>query len=448
MIERDRVWDLRTNSANKGKYVLYWMHASQRVKFNHALEYAIEKANEKDQPLLTFFSIYGKYPNASYRHFRFMLEGMAEVERELEKRGIRIIVKIGNPIKTISEYASDASMVVTDIGYTRINKEWMDELLEVAEVPISTVESNIVVPVETTSTKEEYSAATIRRKINSKSAGYLVPTDEHVLKNKSLDQQNESVDLTRTDNIIKRMGIKKDARYKEAYHGGRTEALGHLKDFLEQKISKYHLERNDPSKDCQSNISPYLHFGNISPIEVSLLGLNMYGPGAEGYLEELIVRRELAINFVHHNIEYDKYTSIPEWAKKTLEEHSFDEREHIYRYKDLEDANTHDPYWNAAQKEMLITGKMHGYMRMYWGKKIIEWTENPITAHKIMLKLNDTYELDGRDPNGYTGVAWCFGKHDRAWKERKIFGKVRYMNANGLKRKFDIGGYVQKINEK
>jgi deoxyribodipyrimidine photo-lyase len=162
-------------------------------------------------------------------------------------------------------------------------------------------------------------------------------------------------------------------------------------------------------------------------------------------LEELIIRRELSFNFVYFNKNYDNPECLPDWAKTTLEQHSFDEREYVYSFTDLENAKTHDSYWNAAQTEMVRNGKMHGYMRMYWGKKILEWMESPYDAFETALKLNNMYELDGRDPNGFTGVAWCFGKHDRAWKERSLFGKVRYMNANGLRRKFDIDSYVGSI---
>ncbi len=151
------------------------------------------------------------------------------------------------------------------------------------------------------------------------------------------------------------------------------------------------------------------------------------------------------MNFVFYNQNYDSFDGLPEWAKKTLKEHEKDRREYIYTLEELENAETHDPYWNAAQEEMRIKGKMHGYMRMYWGKKILEWSKTPEDAFKIALYLNNKYELDGRDPNGFTGVAWCFGKHDRPWKERQIFGKIRYMNAKGLKRKFDADGYAEKI---
>jgi deoxyribodipyrimidine photo-lyase len=196
-----------------------------------------------------------------------------------------------------------------------------------------------------------------------------------------------------------------------------------------------------------SGLSPYLHFGQISPLFVALEVKKSGKKGKEDFLEELIVRRELAVNFVHYNSAYDSFNCLPQWAKATLHAHLEDKREYAYSLKDLENAKTHDPYWNAAQEEMRISGKMHGYMRMYWGKKILEWTRSPEEAFRRALYLNNKYNIDGRDPNGFAGVAWCFGKHDRPWKERQIFGKVRYMSSHGLERKFEIEKYVRKIEE-
>jgi deoxyribodipyrimidine photo-lyase len=228
--------------------------------------------------------------------------------------------------------------------------------------------------------------------------------------------------------------------------GGTSQALEQFQRFISKGLDIYHLERNDPSLGIQSNIAPYLHFGQISPITLALEANGAGSPGTESFLEELIIRRELAINFVHYNTSYDSLDCLPDWALQTLDFHSRDIREYVYTPKELEKARTHDPYWNAAQKEMVITGKMHNYMRMYWGKKILEWMEEPSEAFKTALYLNNKYSIDGRDPNSYAGVAWCFGKHDRPWTERPIFGKVRYMNDNGLKRKFKIDDYVKKVD--
>jgi deoxyribodipyrimidine photo-lyase len=219
-----------------------------------------------------------------------------------------------------------------------------------------------------------------------------------------------------------------------------------LDNFIESKLDRFADLRNDPSMEYTSNMSPYLHFGQISPLYIALKVSKTDSPGMESYLEELIIRRELSMNFVYYNPKYQSIDCLPSWALKTLNEHEKDQRNYTYAQMELEEADTHDPFWNAAQKEMVYTGKMHGYMRMYWGKKILEWVQTPREAYHIALYLNNKYELDGRDPNGYTGVAWCFGKHDRAWRERKIFGKVRYMNDKGLQRKFKIDKYVDRVD--
>jgi len=215
--------------------------------------------------------------------------------------------------------------------------------------------------------------------------------------------------------------------------------------FLAHDLGSYDTDSNDPCLDVTSHLSAYLHFGHISPLEIALRVQDAGSVSGAAFLEQLIVRRELAINYCHYSYVYDRIAGIPAWARRTLEEHAVDPRPFIYSPEELENGTTHDPYWNAAQWEMRLTGRMHNYMRMYWGKKVIEWTLSPLVAFDTLAYLNDKYELDGRDPNGYTGIAWCFGKHDRPWKERPIFGKTRYMNARGLERKFDIQGYVKRI---
>jgi deoxyribodipyrimidine photo-lyase len=230
------------------------------------------------------------------------------------------------------------------------------------------------------------------------------------------------------------------------FTGGHTAARRLLDDFVTQLLPGYAVRRNEPALNAVSRMSPYLHFGNISPLEIAL-AVQEAGPtpDTEAYLEELIVRRELSMNFVAHNDAYDRFEGLPAWAIKTLREHAADPRPHLYSPHDLREAATSDPCWNAAQLEMVHAGKMHNYMRMYWGKKILEWTARPEDAFAIALELNNTYELDGRDANSFAGVAWCFGKHDRPWTRRPVFGTVRYMNDAGLRRKFDMNAYIRRI---
>ncbi len=318
-------------------------------------------------------------------------------------------------------------------------------MAQTIDCPLVQVESDVVVPVEAASPKEEYSAATFRPKIKKKLDSYLFPLKETRPKVESLQYDFDSFEIEDLEKAVSSLEIDRSIRRTKDFHGGATEAKKRLEDFLKNKLDSYEEFRNDPTKEFLSNLSPYLHFGQISPIYIALKVSETDSAGKAAYLEELIVRRELSVNFVFYNREYDSFDGLPNWAKKTLKEHEKDPRKYIYTREELENAETHDPYWNAAQKEMRIKGKMHGYMRMYWGKKIIEWTKTPREAFKTALYLNNKYELDGRGPNAFAGVAWCFGKHDRPWKERQIFGKIRYMNANGLKRKFDADLYVEKI---
>jgi deoxyribodipyrimidine photo-lyase len=262
----------------------------------------------------------------------------------------------------------------------------------------------------------------------------------------SLSLDFDSFDINDVDKAISKLHIDRSVQRVSSFQGGTKEARKHLEVFLEGKLDQFPELRNDPTLDYLSHMSPYLHFGQISPLFMALKALATKSPGTEAFLEELIVRRELSMNFVFYNEKYDSFEAVSEWAKKTLKAHKKDKRQYTYTLKDLESAKTHDPSWNAAQKEMVVKGKMHGYMRMYWGKKIIEWSKTPAGAFRNALYLNNKYELDGRDPNGFTGVAWCFGKHDRPWGERPIFGNVRYMNDKGLRRKFDVDGYVKMIS--
>jgi len=445
LIQNERIEKLNDKSINKGKYVLYWMQSSQRDHFNHALEYSILNANELQKPLIVYFGITDKFPEANRRHYHFMFEGLMDVKASLEDRNIEMIILTESPEIGAIKLSKKASLVIVDAGYLKIERKWRNIVAKHVECPLIQVETNVIVPVKTASPKEEYSAATFRRKINKVLDKFLIPLENSYPEISSEDFDFESVNIKNIENLIKSLNINENVIESKYFHGGNNEALKHLNDFLNNKLEKYGEFKNDPNKDYLSNMSPYLHFGQISPLFIVLKVLNSNASGKEAFLEELIVRRELSMNFVYYNSDYDSFKGIPGWAKNTLLEHENDKRLPIYSLKELENAETGDPYWNASQKEMMITGKMHGYMRMYWGKKILEWVQNPEEAYKIALYLNNKYEIDGRDPNGFTGVAWCFGKHDRAWKERDIFGKVRYMNANGLKRKFDADGYVEKI---
>jgi deoxyribodipyrimidine photo-lyase len=449
MIQPERIQALNERPVQRGKYVLYWMQASQRVAWNHALEFAVQQANERHEPLLVFFGITNRFPEANARHYTFMLEGLREVRDALMKRGIQFVVKLEPPELAAVQLAREASLVVTDRGYLRIQKQWRRHVSEKVSCLVLQVESDVVVPVEVASDKEAYSAGILRPKIERHLSRYLVPLKEMPIKKDALGLKFQSVNLDDVKGIITRLKIDGTVTPVDSFRGGASQAERHLEAFIATKLKDYAGRRSDPSLNLGSHMSPYLHFGQISPLYIALKVRQARGrskKAKDAYLEELVVRRELSMNFVHYNDDYDTFDALPQWAKDTLKAHQKDRREYVYNLEQWETARTHDPYWNAAQQEMVATGKMHNYMRMYWGKKILEWSKTPEEGYRIALYLNNKYELDGRDPNGFAGVAWCFGKHDRAWKERPVFGKVRYMNAAGLRRKFDIEIYVRRVD--
>ena len=445
MIQEERIRQLNDGRIAAGRFVVYWMQASQRVECNHALEYAIERANELALPVVTFFGLTESFPEANERHYRFMLEGLAEVRGALERRGIKLIVRRASPEKGVLELSRDAALVVVDRDYVRHTKAWRRRAARGLSCPLVQVETNAVVPVEEASSKEEYSAATMRPKITRKLDRFMVPLRPRAPARDSLGLDISSIDVSDVDGVLAALKIDRSVPPVSGLRGGTGEAKRKLAAFIASGLRRYAELANDPNADCRSRVSSYLHFGQISPLAVALAISKNGGRGAKAYLEELIVRRELAINFVEYNERYDSFEGLPDWTRKTFAAHERDAREYLYNYGKLKAARTHDPYWNAAQEEMRITGAMHGYMRMYWGKKILEWSRTPEEAYRTALRLNNSYELDGRDPNGFAGVAWCFGKHDRPWRGRDVFGTVRYMNANGLRRKFDADAYVERI---
>ncbi|MEM6315983.1 MAG: deoxyribodipyrimidine photo-lyase, partial [Planctomycetota bacterium] len=375
--------------------------------------------------------------------------GLRDVEANLKQRDIKFVCKHGQPPTVALHYAKDAALLVGDMGYVRPVRTWYDHVADKAPVKYVQVESEIVVPVETTSDKQEYAARTIRTKIHKKWDDYIVELEQRNVDTSSLRYPvTGDIDVSDVDGALESLDIDRGVKPVKRFEGGENAAQKVFGNFVETHLNDYDDGRNEPSKQHHSTMSPYLHFGHISPVQLAYeVKHSRYGKpdDRDAYLEELIVRRELSKNFVWFCGDYDSFKCLPDWAKKTLDEHKDDEREHVYTRDELEHGKTHDEWWNAAMKEMRETGFMANYMRMYWGKKILEWTNTPEYAHETTLYLNNKYFLDGRDPNSYGNVAWIFGLHDRPWTERDIFGKTRYMNANGLKRKFDMQAYVEMV---
>jgi deoxyribodipyrimidine photo-lyase len=432
--------------------VLYWMQASQRTRFNHALEYAIERANELRLPVVVGFGLMDDYPEANARHYAFMLEGLRDVAARLAKRGIAFVVRRGNPPRVALRLARNAAVVVCDRGYLRHQRQWRDAVADAARCAVVQVESDVLVPVEVASNKAEFAARTLRPKIHRHLARYLKPLKLVRLARISLELNLKSdIDVSSPAAALAKLKIDRAVAPSRFFTGGETEAHARLALFAAGALGRYAVGRRDPAERGTSMLGAYLHFGHISPIDIALKVRAMKIAPARhrhAFLEELIIRRELAINFCHFNPRYDTFDGLPDWAKKTLADHRRDKRPVIYSRDQLERAQTADPYWNAAQLEMTRTGYMHNSMRMYWGKKIIEWTRTPQQAYAVAIYLNNKYFLCGRDPNAWTNVAWLFGLHDRPWgPARPIFGLVRYMNAAGLERKFDIEAYVEWVEQ-
>ena len=361
-----------------------------------------------------------------------------------------MIASACSPPEAAARLAGDAALVVCDRGYLQHQRRWRGRLADSIDCRLVQVEGDAVVPVEAASDKREWAARTIRKKINGARDDYLRELRSTKLKRSSLPLHLTSeLDLRRWQKVLGQLDIDRSVAPVDRFRPGTEAARRRLTQFLKAKLPGYADARNDPAAPQASELSPYLHFGQISPVEIALKTRGASGASDEdkaAFLEELVVRRELAINFVYYADDYDKYACLPDWALKTLADHRDDERPHRYTRKELENADTHDRYWNAAMTEMLATGYMHNYMRMYWGKKILEWSNTPEYAYRTALYLNNKYFLDGRDANSYAGVAWLFGLHDQAWGEREIYGKVRYMSAGGLESKFDIEAYVRRVD--
>lgn len=447
-IESERIRWLREQDPGEGDYVLYWMQQSQRARWNPALEFAVQRANEHQLPLVVGFGLTADYPEANLRHYHFLLEGLSETASQLQRRKIGFCMRLGSPPDVAAEIAESAVEVVCDRGYLRHQKQWRDAFCSQFDGPVAQVEADAVVPVNLVSDKREYAARTIRSKINRHRDHFLVELSTTAVDRPATSLSLEGEDPSEIEALLPRLDLDDSVGpVSQFFRGGHGEAAKRLRSFCDDKLRRYEDNRNQPATDDISEISPYLHFGQLSPVEAALAvqaRSESHPEAVDSFLEELCVRRGLSQNYCEFEPAYDSYESLPDWARKTLGEHRDDEREHVYSTEELEQGRTHDEYWNAAMREMRVTGFMHNYMRMYWGKKILEWTKTPEEGFKVALEINNRWFLDGRDTNSYANVAWLFGLHDRAWAEREVFGKIRFMSASGLERKCDIDAYVTK----
>ncbi len=440
-VEPERIRAVNRRPFRPGRYVLYWMQASQRAEWNPALTTAVSLANAQNLPVVTVFGLTPKYPEANLRHYWFMVNGLREVQEKLTDRRIHFVARVGDPPEVALALAQDAAAVVMDVGYLRHQRAWRTEVAERAPCLAVEVEGDVVIPVHLAYPREAWNALALRRRISPLLDRFLRPLAELEPEKTALGLDLESLDLREPAAVLAELPVDRAVPPVEL-PAGTEAARARLAEFLEKQLPRYHEERNNPALGGTSGLSPYLHFGQISPVEVAWRTAQVGGPGASAFLEELIVRRELAVNFVFYNPNCDWFSGLPVWAKETLKKHAADPRPAKYSLEELELARAHDPLWNAAQNELLRTGRIHGYMRMYWGKQFILWTNDPEEAFRYALYLNNKYALDGRDPASYAGVGWCFGLHDRPFPERPIFGRVRPMTGAGLRRKFSMDAYL------
>ncbi|MFB6212489.1 MAG: deoxyribodipyrimidine photo-lyase, partial [Candidatus Magasanikbacteria bacterium] len=412
---------------------------------NWALLFAQDLALSKNQPLVVVVDFVQGFLGGQYRQDIFEVEGIKQVADRLGNYDIPLCVL--GPGDNLGEFLEDFNFgsVVVDFSPLRENRKKRDKLARKVSVKTYEVDTHNIVPCWVASDKQEYAARTIRPKINSKLGEFM--EDFPNLRSQEKDWGG-SFSNPNFDSLISKSDYSGNVDKVGWLEPGPRGAKGQMNKFLENRLKDYSEHRNNANKWVISDLSPYFNFGHIAPQRVALEVKSRPGTRKEDkneFLEEMIIRRELSDNFCFYNDQYDSIKGFPDWAQKTLKKHKDDEREYVYTKNEFENAETHDELWNTAQKEMVETGKMHGYLRMYWAKKILEWTNTPSYALKISIYLNDKYELDGRNPNGYVGCAWSIGGvHDRAWQERKIFGKVRYMTQAACRRKFDVEKYINR----
>lgn len=454
LAEDARVTVRRGGPPNKhGHCVVYWMQRAQRGRDNHALDKAIEAANILGLPCVAYFAAVKNFPHANLRHYVFMNEGLRDAATDCEERGVAFVMRRApheDPERFFAE--ARAAMVLSDENPVHGPERWRVRLAEHLQVPFWTVDADVIVPSKLLK-KAQFSAGVARPRLYRMLPEFLLPHEnsrpaKSWKRPRTLHAEDVSHDITRGWRDFDR-----SVQPVEAWRGGREAATKRLKRFVSSMLGTYDRDRNHPEIDGTSKLSPYLHFGHISPLTIALavksaVEQHPHLKGArESFFNELIVWRELSINFVRYQTAYDSPACADSWARQTIAIHDDDKRPVLYTLRQLEGARTHDELWNAAQQQMVKHGWMHNYLRMYWAKKILEWTPNVNVAMKSAIYLNDRYFLDGRDPNGYAGIAWALlGKFDRAWGERPIFGKRRYMSGASTARKFDAESYIEAMN--
>jgi len=451
LADKPRITVRRAVPLRKGaKCVVYWMQRAVRIRENAALDAAIESANLLCLPVVVYFQVIPNYPNANLRHYHFLQQGLRDAEEDARERGVGFVVRRA-PEVSLEGFLEEvrASLLIGDENPCREPERWRRALARRIKIPFWTVDADVVVPsriFDRSFTLMHH----FRPRLRTELPKYLVAPpkiEPHCAWRPA--KVLPSLDLSReiTAGFTK---LNRKIKPVDSFTGGSKAALKRLNEFVRNDLAAYGERRNHPETAGTSRLSPYLHFGNIGPLTVALAAEKAAAEGRvsseskEKFLEQLIGWRELSVLFVRNEPNYDNWECAAPWARRSLLEHASDPRPYKYRFAQLERAETHDELWNAAQRQMTVTGWMHNYLRMYWAKKILEWAPDPATAFDWAVILNDRYELDGRDPNGYAGIAWAIvGRHDRPWFNRPVFGLVRPMSGASIARKFDAGAYMR-----
>lgn len=454
------------DNAFDGASVVYVMSRDQRLRDNHALLAAQAEACKRQVPLLITFNL-KNIPSRAREHYEFMLDGLEQVASDCALLNIPFIMRSGDAYTNITEVlrATNAGSVYFDFTPLTSGRALAKKIAHTFHGSAYVIDTHNIVPVWTASNKQEFAAHTMRRKIHHKLEHYLVEPPAPIKHPYASSSPQPSLSFTQARQYVTAIPSR---RITIDTPSGEKAAARHLAAFIALRLDNYALKRNDIADDQQSGLSPYLHFGQISSLRVALDIYKHVGQqpllfkeprlasagdqpsrydGMNALFEEMIVRKELADNFCFYQPDYTSLRGGPDWAQQSIAHHRSDPRTHIYTRVQWENAETHDQSWNAAQNQLRKTGKIHGYMRMYWAKKMLEWSKDPETALVDCIYLNDAYSIDGGDPNGYVGILWSIvGLHDRPWQERPVFGKVRYMNEGGLMRKYDVLAYQRKWN--
>lgn len=450
--QQPRVTVRRAGPWRGGRAVVYWMQRAQRVADNPALDLAIAAANLLGLPVVVYFQVIPNYPNANLRHYRFLQQGLRDVAEDAAERGVGFVVRRRTEKggATLEGFLAevDAALVIGDENPCRDPEHWRQVLAARLKLPFWTVDADVVVPSKLfgrTYTLLHHFRPHLREHLDS----FLVAEKEEKPLHPwapAKEMESYPLDSEITEGFTE---LDRSVAPVDSFTGGTHRAQRLLARFIDEALGDYDEKRNHPELRGTSRLSPYLHFGQIGPRTIALAAKRAAAEGrvsswaAEKFIEQVIGWRELSVLFVRHEPNYDNWNCAAPWARKTLLEHTGDERRR-YSFEKLERGETHDELWNAAQREMLATGWMHNYMRMYWAKKILEWAPDPEHAFEWAVTLNDRYELDGRDANGYAGIAWAIvGRHDRPWFNRPVFGLVRPMSGKSLEKKFDARSYIR-----